>query len=77
MAPIRLGLLSKASDSAPVIISMKSTPLWPSQCPLGPLLAIAARFDWHLHHFDVIGAFLNAPVKEVIYIDSPENGSNS
>lgn len=35
-------------------------------------VAIAARFGWVLHHFDVVGAFLNATVKELIYIDLPE-----
>lgn len=35
-------------------------------------LAVAAHFGWHLQHIDIVTAFLNAYVKEEIYIQLPE-----
>ena len=36
------------------------------------LLAIAARYDWAIHHMDVVTAFLNPVVDEDIYMEVPE-----
>lgn len=35
--------------------------------------AIAAALNWFLHHVDIKTAFLNADIKETIYIELPEN----
>ncbi|KGO51188.1 Reverse transcriptase, RNA-dependent DNA polymerase [Penicillium expansum] len=35
--------------------------------------AIAAALNWFLHHLDIKTAFLNADIKEAIYIELPEN----
>jgi hypothetical protein len=35
--------------------------------------AIAAALSLELHHFDIKSAFLNADIKESIFIDLPEN----
>ena len=36
------------------------------------LLAIAARYNWLVHHMDVVTAFLNPLVEEDIYMEAPE-----
>ena len=36
------------------------------------VLSIAAREDWHLHNMDVDSAFLNAEIKEEIYLKQPQ-----
>ncbi|OQE63927.1 hypothetical protein PENNAL_c0237G08946, partial [Penicillium nalgiovense] len=35
--------------------------------------AISAALSWELHHFDIKTAFLNADIKESIFIELPEN----
>ena len=40
------------------------------------LLAIAAKEEYHLHQFDAVGAYLNAPVEEDIYMELPPTVNN-
>lgn len=35
------------------------------------VIALAAAHDWDLHHMDVITAFLNGKIKELIYMEQP------
>ena len=35
------------------------------------LLTLAVQYGWHCYHFDVISAFVNAPLKETIYVSLP------
>ena len=35
------------------------------------LIALAAHFDWHIHHMDVTSAFLNGDLEEVVYMRQP------
>jgi len=41
-----------------------------------PLLALAAIFSWSVHVCDVDNAFLNAPLKEEIYLAQPEGAND-
>lgn len=36
------------------------------------LLALAAIYDWEIRQFDVVSAFLNADLKEEVYMEQPE-----
>ena len=36
------------------------------------LIALAIKFNWHLHHIDILTAFLNAELREYILIELPE-----
>jgi len=36
------------------------------------LIALAAKFNWIIHHYDFVTAFLNSELKESIYIELPE-----
>ena len=36
------------------------------------ILALAAHYDWEAHQVDVQTAFLNAPLKEDVYMTTPE-----
>ena len=35
------------------------------------LIALAAHFDWHIHHMDVTSAFLNGDLEETVYMEQP------
>ena len=35
------------------------------------LIALAAHFDWEIHHMDVTSAFLNGDLEEVVYMQQP------
>ena len=39
---------------------------------LSIIIAMAAQFNWNLHHLDVKSAFLNGYIEEDIYVDQPE-----
>ena len=36
------------------------------------LLTLAAIYDWEIQQFDVVSAFLNAELKEEVYMEQPE-----
>jgi hypothetical protein len=40
------------------------------------LLALAAFYDWEIHHVDVITAFLNPALKEEVYMEQPEGSKH-
>ena len=41
------------------------------------VVALAANNDWVLVHLDVITAFLNGDLKEIVYMEVPQGFQNS